>query len=281
MEKNITFKTSLVMGTQGADGQSYDIPENGIIQYDGDTIPAGYEEISDVSNAIYIKKTGDTPIAGTAKVIDNLNATANQHHNTLSIKAIRQLYSDLYPIGSIYMSVNLVNPATIYGGVWQQIKDTFLLAGGDTYAIGTEGGDFTSTVQLSGNIDGHALTADEIPSHSHSYEAPPNYTGDTALTQLQIPNHSHYITYEELVTGYFKTSTTGDTVTGVVTSLSMTKTSTTVGEGQPHNHSLTTYTDTTANTGNGQAHTHTFNGVTDVVDIIPPYLAVNMWVRIA
>lgn len=278
---NISFKTSLVMGTNGADGQSYDIPENGVIQYDGETIPSGYEAVSDVSNLTYIKKTGDTPMAGTAKVVDNLNATANVHHNTLSIRAIRQLYSDLYPIGSIYMSVNLVNPATIYGGVWQQIKDTFLLAGGDTYAIGTQGGDYSTLVQLSGNIDGHALTVDEIPSHSHTYEAPPTYTNDTSLTQLQIPSHSHNITIDEPVTGNFKTSTTGDTVTGVITSTSMTRTSTTVGEGQPHNHSITSYTDTTENTGNGQAHTHTFTGVTDMVDIMPPYLAVNMWVRIA
>lgn len=281
MEKNITFKTSLVMGTQGADGQSYDIPENGIIQYEGDTIPAGYEEISDVSNAIYIKKTGDTPIAGTAKVIDNLNATANQHHNTLSIKAIRQLYSDLYPIGSIYMSVNLVNPATIYGGVWQQIKDTFLLAGGDTYAIGTSGGDFTTTVQLSGNIDGHALTIDEIPSHNHSYEAPPDYTDNTTLTQLQMPMHTHNITFNDVVTGNFKTSQTGDTTVGIVTSQSTVAATTSAGAGQPHNHSIASFMDYTENTGTGQAHTHTFNGVTDVVDIIPPYLAVNMWVRIA
>lgn len=279
--KNIAFRTSLIKGTRGIDGQSYDIPENGVIQYDGDTVPSGYEEVTDTSGLMYIKKTGDTPIAGTAKVVDDLNATANQHHNTLSIRAIRQLYSELYPIGSIYMSVNLVNPATIYGGVWRQIKDTFLLAGGDNYAIGTQGGDFFTTVQLSGNIDGHALTVDEIPSHSHTYEAPPAATGNTTLTQLQIPNHSHYITYDEPVTGNFKTSTTGDTTVGVITSTSMTRTSTTAGGGQPHNHNIMTYTDNTGNTGAGQAHTHTFNGVSDTVDIIPPYLAVNMWVRIA
>lgn len=279
--KNIAFKTSLIKGTRGIDGQSYDIPENGVIQYDGDTVPSGYEEVTDTSGLMYIKKTGDTPIAGTAKVVDDLNATANQHHNTLSIRAIRQLYSELYPIGSIYMSVNLVNPATIYGGVWRQIKDTFLLAGGDTYAIGTQGGDYTTTVQLSGSIDGHALTVDEIPSHSHTYEAPPDETDNTTLTQLQMPMHTHNITFNDVVTGNFKTSQTGDTTVGIVTSQSTVAATTSAGAGQPHNHTIASFTANTENTGAGQAHTHTFNGVTDTVDIIPPYLAVNMWVRIA
>lgn len=45
-----------------------------------------------------------------------------------------------YPIGSIYMSVNIVSPATIFGGTWEQLKDTFLLAAGDDYSAGTTGG---------------------------------------------------------------------------------------------------------------------------------------------
>lgn len=55
----------------------------------------------------------------------------------------------IYPVGSIYMSVNNVNPATIFGGTWQQIKDTFLLACGDTYANGTTGGEATVKLDLS------------------------------------------------------------------------------------------------------------------------------------
>lgn len=64
--------------------------------------------------------------------------------------------SGLYPVGSIYMSINSVSPATIFGGTWQQIKDTFLLACGDTYANGSTGGEAT-----------HTLTVSEMPSHDH------------------------------------------------------------------------------------------------------------------
>ena len=63
---------------------------------------------------------------------------------------------DAYPIGSIYMSINNVNPSTLFGGVWEQIKDTFLLSAGDTYTAGNTGGEAT-----------HTLTVDEIPSHRH------------------------------------------------------------------------------------------------------------------
>lgn len=58
----------------------------------------------------------------------------------------------IYPVGSIYMSVNAANPETLFGGTWQQIKDKFLLSAGDTYAAGTSGGSAKAT----------------LPSHTHT-----------------------------------------------------------------------------------------------------------------
>lgn len=46
----------------------------------------------------------------------------------------------LYPIGSIYMSIQDTNPSVFFGGTWEQIKDVFLLSAGDTYNAGTSGG---------------------------------------------------------------------------------------------------------------------------------------------
>lgn len=62
----------------------------------------------------------------------------------------------VYPVGSIYISANNVNPATLFGGTWQQIKDTFLLAAGSEYNLGSSGGEAE-----------HLLTGDEIPAHTH------------------------------------------------------------------------------------------------------------------
>ncbi len=61
-----------------------------------------------------------------------------------------------YPVGAIYMSVNNHNPADIFGGEWEQIKDVFLLGCGSLYSNGATGGEVT-----------HRLTINEMPSHNH------------------------------------------------------------------------------------------------------------------
>lgn len=62
----------------------------------------------------------------------------------------------IYPIGAIYLSVSATNPSTLFGGKWEQIKDRFLLAAGDTYSNGSIGGEAN-----------HILTIEEMPSHKH------------------------------------------------------------------------------------------------------------------
>lgn len=52
----------------------------------------------------------------------------------------RDILSWIYPVGSIYMSVNSTSPSSFIGGTWVQIKDTFLLACGSTYSNGKTGG---------------------------------------------------------------------------------------------------------------------------------------------
>ena len=62
----------------------------------------------------------------------------------------------VYPVGSIYMSVNNVSPASFLGGKWTQLKDRFLLGAGSSYTAGGTGGEST-----------HKLTKNEMPSHQH------------------------------------------------------------------------------------------------------------------
>lgn len=73
----------------------------------------------------------------------------------------------VYPVGSIYMSVNSTNPKTLFGGTWVQIKDRFLLAAGTTYKAGATGGEST-----------HTLTESEMPSHNHAVYTPNDAAAD-------------------------------------------------------------------------------------------------------
>lgn len=61
-----------------------------------------------------------------------------------------------YPVGAIFISTNSTNPSSYFGGTWQQIKDTFLLACGSKYKNGETGGESE-----------HKLTVDEMPNHTH------------------------------------------------------------------------------------------------------------------
>ena len=61
----------------------------------------------------------------------------------------------IYPVGSIYMSVNATNPKELFGGTWEQIKGRFLLGMSSSYPAGSTGGEAT-----------HTLTVSEMPSHN-------------------------------------------------------------------------------------------------------------------
>ena len=82
---------------------------------------------------------------------DNIAALSNQISNISST-----IFDNIYPVGSIYMSVNSTNPANLFGGTWTQLKDRFLLGAGSTYTNGSTGGSATQR-----------LSAANLPSHTH------------------------------------------------------------------------------------------------------------------
>lgn len=72
----------------------------------------------------------------------------------------------IYPVGSIYMSVNATNPKELFGGTWEQIKGRFLLGMSSSYPAGSTGGEAT-----------HTLTTNEMPSHNHAMAYGPDSSG--------------------------------------------------------------------------------------------------------
>lgn len=69
-------------------------------------------------------------------------------------KTFSEIMLSMYPVGSIYLSVDSTSPASLFGGTWQQIQDCFLLAAGGNYDALSYGGEAE-----------HTLTQPELPNY--------------------------------------------------------------------------------------------------------------------
>ena len=69
----------------------------------------------------------------------------------------KRLLDLIYPVGSIYMSVNSASPDTLFGGTWARLEDVFLLAAGAKHAAASTGGEAS-----------HTLTQAELAPHKHA-----------------------------------------------------------------------------------------------------------------
>lgn len=104
--------------------------------------PTTKQYVDDLTNTITLAVQNNT---------DNIAALSNQISNISST-----IFDNIYPVGSIYMSVNDTNPSNLFGGTWTQLKDRFLLGAGSTYTNGSTGGSATQK-----------LSAANLPSHTH------------------------------------------------------------------------------------------------------------------
>lgn len=150
----------------------------------------------------------------------------------------------LYPVGSIYMSVNSTSPETLFGGTWEQIKDKFLLACGNTYSNGSTGGSAS------------------LQSHTHSI---PSLSG-TANSST----HTHVVTTK--TTSYGSGSQTYWRCLswpGTNADFSQTVYTNNGSADGSHTHSVTTNASTSGSSGSGNSGN------------MPPYLAVFIWKRIS
>ena len=120
-----------------------------------------------------------TPIFDWSKDDFNINGT-------LKVNNIN-IFDLIYPVGSIYMSVNGTSPEVLFGGTWEQIQGQFLLGMSSSYPAGSSGGEAT-----------HTLTSHEIPLHGH-------YLGQQGNTSRMLPtnhatedpSHEYYVTEVE------------------------------------------------------------------------------------
>lgn len=186
-------------------------------------------------------------------------------------KVSGDLISKIYPVGSIYMSVNDVDPAVLFGGTWERLPAGRCLIGagsytptstsaGDsaaTYTLGRSGGQ--RTIKLTeGNMPAHrhAATIGNAGNHMHEVQICSKLDSDQTLTVIK----KNALTY---------TYTSSDTQYCVGQSTS-------AGRGSKY---YVPYTNVEPN------HNHDITmqiaGLGSAFTSISPYLVVNMWKRTA
>lgn len=82
----------------------------------------------------------------------------------------------IYPVGSIYLSVNATNPSKYFGGTWEQIT-------GDAYLKIVSNS--LDADKFNGTSSDHKIPITSMPSHQHSIRHGYNVTG--FATPYQTP----------------------------------------------------------------------------------------------
>lgn len=143
---------------------------------------------SDIGANGYLPTTGGTMTGAiTTKGIKLTSGTdfgsslpSSLQSNQLFFQTLGSNYilDNVYPVGSIYMSVNSTNPKNLFGGTWEQIQGRFLFGMNSSYPAGSTGGEIT-----------HALTIDEMPEHNHTIYYP-NAGGPYVKANIGYPEDS-------------------------------------------------------------------------------------------
>lgn len=127
---------------------------------------AYYEDSSGVMNSMWLWSGSSWLTVPITPYVDQMSfRSGNNLKSGMSSYLVNQMKTDLinllYPVGSVYMSMNSTNPSSLFGGSWTQTAQGRMIVGvdsGDT--------DFNASMKTGGEKT-HTLTINEMPSHSH------------------------------------------------------------------------------------------------------------------
>ena len=154
----------MATGPQGPKGDPGTIENVTITSING--LPEALEQLNE-ANA---NKLGKTETAADSKKLGGADATEYVKKTELPSGGADPL--TIYPVGSIYMSMNETSPASLFGGTWEQIKGRFLLGTGapENNDNGESPGNYSFGVGVKYGRKEETLTTSQIPKHAHGYE---------------------------------------------------------------------------------------------------------------
>lgn len=201
-------------------------------------------------------------------------AIANQTPPTTDIDIDK-----IYPVGSIYMSMSLTSPSSLFGGTWQRIQSRYLMASDSTYKAGETGGNNDAIVVS----HSHSASSEVDGGHSHKISGGSHSHSGTAKS---AGSHSHGIT-NTLGCGWNPGGNTDRIMYNKYQSARGMQEFFSINTGGAHTHTLTVSTSSSHShtiSSNGD-HAHNVNifssGSSGTNKNMPEFIAVNVWQRTA
>lgn len=161
---------------------------------------------------------------------------------------IQSFIKTMYPVGSIYMSVNATNPSAYFGGTW-------VAWGSGRVPVGVNTSDSNfNTVEKTGGAAAVTLSASQIPSHTHA---------KGTLAAASAGAHTHNLQNQKAPWG---TSASNRVLVDATSGYTAVTNKATTSAGA-HTHTIS---GSTAATGGGGSHNN-----------LQPYITCYMWKRTA
>lgn len=144
-----------------------------------DAVKSAYENWFEVHGDSYFSEMPNV-MEDSSKTSSEISAHDTKLNNANKGTPLdKYILNKVYPIGSIYISVNNVNPGSLFGGTWTSFGEGRTLIGAGT-GTDANGKQMTFSADATGGEYSHQLTVNEMPSHNHS----PSSTGKVQLANL-------------------------------------------------------------------------------------------------
>ncbi|MCJ7834552.1 hypothetical protein MUB23_03975 [Cuneatibacter sp. NSJ-177] len=224
--------------------------------------------------------------------IEDFNGNADELDRVLKTldDKISELNSNLflrvYPVGSIYMSTSSTNPGTLFGGTWEAWGSGRVPVGvnssdSDFSPAGKTGGTKTINLSHSHTVSSHTHTI----SHSHTVNSHVHTTNGHSLSINEIPSHSHSINKALRLPSSGAGWSFGGWSSGNNLNQEELTTTGSVGAGASHGHGNTgeasPATGGASSVNSGGASPGTNTQLSTVQSIVQPFITCYMWLRTA